>query len=840
MLLVPNPKDNKFCPEAFTISYRTSGLKNFSSSSRSSRRRSPLAVVRRSLTVWLFYARCLAAACCWATTGWIFWFEGEKVLFAGCALLPLVRKGLGRKAKKESFGFDGDNSNKYLSGGGIDGTMKGRKSWQHHNASEPQTSVVRKQVDPELVKYFSEIANLFESNEVELEERSVLCRSALEETRGKEFELATDYIISHTLQMLLEGCDVDHLCGFLQGCAEVFPAIAMDRSGSHVAESALKSLAMHLQDEQAYSVVEETLTMICKVIVGNPVDLMCNCYGSHVLRSLLCVCKGVPLDSSGFHRAKPSIILAERLNLNAPRSDRNDTPYSHPAFPDLLKSLISEMLRCSKNDIKMLQTDQYSSLVLQTALKLLVGHDQELLKIIPTLLGCSKENVREGNLIEMTVVGDVLELMKETAFSHLMEVILEVAPEGLYNEMFTKVFKNSLFKLSTHHCANFVIQALISHARNQDQMVLIWEELGAKFRELFEMGRAGVIAALIAANQRLHTHEHKCCQALSAAVCSTNESPRCIVPRTLFLESYFSCGGDRSNWNWPNGVKMHVIGSLILQAVFRFQSEHIQPFITSITSMEAHHVFETAKDAGGARVIEAFLSSNASGKQKHRLVVKLRGHFGELSMHSSGSFTVEKCFTAGSLSLREAIASELSAVQIELSKTKQGFLLRKLDIDGFSARPDQWKLRQSSKQSTYKEFYAAFGSSETNSSKKDTFLADSSKPASNSNNIKTMREEIDHCLGSAAPSMSLSGSKRRSEKEEQRSEKYTKQEMGDDVSKGKKKKSKKKKDQVFSEDAGASSKGAENATKQFLSTDKEVKKRHSKDKPSKSSKKLKV
>ncbi|KAK2652146.1 hypothetical protein Ddye_012002 [Dipteronia dyeriana] len=750
------------------------------------------------------------------------------------------KKGLGRKAKKENFGFDGDNSNKYVSGGLIDGTMKGRKSWQHHNASEPQTSVVRKQVDPELVKYFSEIANLFESNEVELEERSVLCRSALEETRGKEFELATDYIISHTLQMLLEGCDVDHLCGFLRGCAEVFPAIAMDRSGSHVAESALKSLAMHLQDEQAYSVVEETLTMICKVIVGNPVDLMCNCYGSHVLRSLLCVCKGMPLDSSGFHRPKPSIILAERLNLNAPRSDRNDTPYSHPAFPDLLKSLVSEMLRCSKNDIKMLQTDQYSSLVLQTALKLLVGHDQDLLKIIPTLLGCSKENVGEGNLIEMTVVGDVLELMKETAFSHLMEVILEVAPESLYNEMFTKVFKNSLFNLSTHHCANFVIQALISHARNQDHMVLIWEELGAKFRELFEMGRAGVIAALIAANQRLHTHERKCCQALSAAVCSTNESPRCIVPRILFLESYFSCGGDRSNWNWPNGVKMHVIGSLILQAVFRFQSEHIQPFITSITSMEADHVFETAKDAGGARVIEACLSSNASGKQKHRLVVKLRGHFGELSMHSSGSFTVEKCFTAGSLSLREAIASELSAVQIELSKTKQGFLLRKLDIDGFSARPDQWKLRQSSKQTTYKEFYAAFGSSETNSSKKDTFLADPSKPASNSNNIKTMREEIDHCLGSAAPSMSLSGSKRRSEKEEQRSEKYTKQEMGDDVSKGKKKKSKKKKDQVFSEDAGASSKGAENATKQFLSSDKEVKKQHSKDKPSKSSKKLKA
>lgn len=125
--------------------------------------------------------------------------------------------------------------------------------------------VCRKQIDPDIAKYFSEIANLFESNEADLEERSVLCHNALEETRGKELELATDYIISHTLQTLLEGCDVDHLCGFLRGCAKVFPAISMDRSGSHVAETALKSLAVHLQDEQNYSVIEETLTMICKV-----------------------------------------------------------------------------------------------------------------------------------------------------------------------------------------------------------------------------------------------------------------------------------------------------------------------------------------------------------------------------------------------------------------------------------------------------------------------------------------------------------------------------------------------------------------------------------------------
>ena len=60
--------------------------------------------------------------------------------------------------------------------------------------------------------------------------------------------------------------------------------------------------------------------------------------------------------------------------------------------------------------------------MLQTALKLLVGHEEELLHIIPILLGCKMENVVEGNFIEITSVQNLRSLMKETAYSHLMEV----------------------------------------------------------------------------------------------------------------------------------------------------------------------------------------------------------------------------------------------------------------------------------------------------------------------------------------------------------------------------------------------------------------------------------
>ena len=96
-----------------------------------------------------------------------------------------------------------------------------------------------------------------------MEERSSICGNALEETRGKEVELATDYIISHTLQSLLQGCALDQLCNFLQNCSKDFPRISMDKSGSHVAETALKSFAAHLQEGGDQSLIEVTLSGNC-------------------------------------------------------------------------------------------------------------------------------------------------------------------------------------------------------------------------------------------------------------------------------------------------------------------------------------------------------------------------------------------------------------------------------------------------------------------------------------------------------------------------------------------------------------------------------------------------
>lgn len=93
-------------------------------------------------------------------------------------------------------------------------------------------------------------------------------------------------------------------------------------------------------------------------------DIMCNCHGSHVLRRLLCLCKGVSLDSLDFH-GKSSTGLAQRLNLGASQSDTNNFQSLGVGFPDLLKFVVSELVKHSSANIRNLLVNQFGPLVLQ-------------------------------------------------------------------------------------------------------------------------------------------------------------------------------------------------------------------------------------------------------------------------------------------------------------------------------------------------------------------------------------------------------------------------------------------------------------------------------------------
>lgn len=149
-------------------------------------------------------------------------------------------------------------------------------------------------VEPETAAYIYEIAHVGD-----LEERSVKSGIALEKLRGREVQLSTDYFISSDMKTILGSCSLDHLRAFLRRCANNFSHISSHITGSLVAVAALQSLVTHIQDDdESYSLIEGTLSVLCRAIMVSPVDILCNFYGSHVIRTILCLCKGLDIVDS--------------------------------------------------------------------------------------------------------------------------------------------------------------------------------------------------------------------------------------------------------------------------------------------------------------------------------------------------------------------------------------------------------------------------------------------------------------------------------------------------------------------------------------------------------------
>lgn len=111
----------------------------------------------------------------------------------------------------------------------------------------------------------------------------------------------------------------------------------------------------------------------------------------------------------------------------------------------------------------------------------------------------------------------------------------------------------------------------------------------------------------------------------------------------------------------------------------------------------------------------------------------------------------------------------------------------------YAANPDHWRSKQASKESTYKDFYTMFGSSDTKLTKNDAFLADTSNNKSNKKTVKEMSKEIDQSLGSGAPFLSTQNFKKNPKKEKHKSKKNAQTSGDDDNSNRKKKRSNKEK-----------------------------------------------
>eukprot|EP00850_Spirogloea_muscicola_P015632 SM000121S26029 [mRNA] locus=s121:388132:392708:- [translate_table: standard] len=525
-------------------------------------------------------------------------------------------------------------------------------------------------VDAATASYFGEIAGLLAPGsqppddpagrpsfvEPELE---ALCANALAEAAGQEAALACDPRCSRVLQDLLERCSTpQQAASFLAAAAGSFCALGCHACASHVLEACLRAVAAHVEapppdtDASRLRSVEDSLAAICKAAGDNAVAMMRSKYGSHVLRNLLALL-------SGHQLAEPQAVARpdqqRRQALLAGHPSASGPAAVHGArrklFSKLLNSVLEALTRAIEDEVHSLRVDPAAGPVLQAMLAAAEGDEAWIRKMAAIFLSSPplEKPKLHTKVLKSAPMEDVHALLQDRFGSHLIEAMLRVSSAELYYKLYTEYYKGQLHKLSMHPTANYTVQALIAFAKFGAQVRMIAEELEGHLAELL------------------------ICAALAEAVTSIEHptAARGVTPRLLALD-HFGDGTEAS-----------------------------QPYWASLAAMKAEDLAAVVKDGLGGRVLEVFLSSKASHKLKQRAISK----FGELARLPSGSHTVEKCFLAADLRLKEAIAGELAAIHNELGRIHHGPVL----MQKFMLRPDEWRARQAKSVGMRQAFAGLFG-----------------------------------------------------------------------------------------------------------------------------------
>lgn len=281
--------------------------------------------------------------------------------------------------------------------------------------------------------------------------------------------------------------------------------------------------------------------------------------------------------------------------------------------------------------------------------------------------------------------------------SHLLEVLLFIAPRTSFTEIWQNHFRTKLSAKIKHPVANFVVQKLIECCRNEGQFRLIYDELKDIFPELLQ-GRTGVLVKLFQGALKYSESQKEMIKLLISSLSESQEN-----------EALQKCRKDIANLlilmkNTPRNVfkkkkqrkesKFSALGCQVLTELFKFDSTLNGFVITSFISLESDIFLELCVDIAGSRVVESFFLSSAVGvKQKQTLIENLikAESIGKLALDKSGSYVLEKCFNVAEIKKKERILKQLINIEDQLKESPQGrFALKFCNVDMYKQKKDSW------------------------------------------------------------------------------------------------------------------------------------------------------
>ncbi|GFR46342.1 hypothetical protein Agub_g7913 [Astrephomene gubernaculifera] len=636
----------------------------------------------------------------------------------------------------------------------------------------------RSLVNPETATYLEEVVAHFKTL-VDDEERSLLVGNVLEEIAGKEVKVAGDPVCSRHVETLMAAAQAPQLLKFLTSVSDVdgFFSLVSSPFGSHAVEKLLVRLEsqVNAMSQDEYDEFQRMLGLLTDSICPHLYDYVTDRYATHVVRRLLCLLAGCNVlppkkqqqqqqlpglenkrskargppsglaarlgPSSGGSAAEQhrkgsssssaaAAMAAELLGGGGGASDESAAAVATPParFPDLILRFVGVL--CSDEyvgaTVGELVYHPYACPFLQALLRAAAGCDKKTLRqLAPVLLGASSFNdgarVGAGALLEGCREEEVAALLSDPTTSHLVEVMLQVLPRPLVEELFRRFMAPRIPDLAHHPSANFVLQAAIAAAGSKEMARTLYEALCPLLPDLLRKRRSGVVAALAACCGRHGVGQREVCTALAGALSGLPQwahlkGDAALAPALLCLDSAPVVG---FNEPFPAAApgesagpppRLSSVGCSILIQLLRYGQGACRAFTDSVVALQPHDAARVGADPSGSRVLEALLEGNAPAKVKSQLLGRLAGHWEAVAGTGAGSFLVEAAYRGGELGVKEAIVARLAGAQKALEVTHWGpALLRTVGAETYSRDPEQWRRHSASASKTLEQFTKLFG-----------------------------------------------------------------------------------------------------------------------------------
>ncbi|KAI8067451.1 armadillo-type protein [Gongronella butleri] len=572
------------------------------------------------------------------------------------------------------------------------------------------------EVEENLVAYFKGIETKLDDQDFDSpEDQRLFVENVYSEVEGNELRLATNYSCSLILEKLLKISDHFQLRVFLDKLAGQTIPLFAHRFASHVCQTLLTLAALVVDQEVAENVSSERakpgeLPSMQQLVLDMAQDvrpmiggLITQQFASHVVRVMLFVLSGKRVDETagqgkGKLRTKKSSQYKTSKN-DSLASAKDRKPLRVPKeFNTMFRDLTHDLaIGSSESVIRSLSGHKVASPVLQLLLEM-QGKDEQGKEVQTVLLDRLLWGiVTDPKPTDESVVSNrnswFQTLVRDTVASHLLEVVVKVAPDQVYDALYKTYFAGKMERFGMNPVANFVVQHLVTNVRTPAQLKAMISEMSpSAFKNLIVGNKYGVVRSFVEAAANIDACQKQVVdtliQALDLAADDHKKDTIDCLMRLRTWEGWNAMTHDEKN----NLRQFHIQGSLIVQAIMKMPADQNTIVINSFLSLPRQVALRWCYTPVGSRAYQAIVASDhVSEKIKKKILKDLLGDYVSLSKDKFGSHIVEACWSVADINMKEKIAQELVKYEHDLSEHHLGkCILWTCKIDLYKRRHDDW------------------------------------------------------------------------------------------------------------------------------------------------------